>query len=796
MLAPYSWIKDYVKTDADVATVTEKVVMTGNAVEKIHQLGENIKNVVVGRIEKIEKHPDADKLQICMLNVGQEELVQIVTGADNVFEGAYVPVALVGAELPTGTKIKKGKLRGVPSNGMLCSGEELELKEEDYPGAGVYGILILKEEAPLGMDIRELLNLNDTVFEFEVGANRPDCLSILGVAREVAAAIEAEIEIPVPSFTENSESIDDYVHVTVEDADLCPRYMARAIKNVKIGPSPAWMQARLKAAGVRPISNIVDITNFVMLETGQPMHAFDAKDIHGSHIIVRRAKQDETMTTLDGKERTFTNNMLLITDESGPIGIAGIMGGENSEIKDDTKTVIFESAKFMYGNIRQSARALGMATEASMRFSKGVDAVTTEYAINRACQLVEMLGAGEIVGGAIDVLAEDLTPKKITVIPAKINELLGTELSAETMISLLNRVYIDTQYDGEQIVCTIPPFRGDMAGSADVAEEVLRIYGYDNIAPEPLKGSVVKGDLSFVEEALDKIKLYLVSEGFYEAITYSFMSEASLDKLMIPADSKLRNAVQIINPLGADTNLMRTTMVPGMLTVASVNLNRKNDSLKLFEVGKVFYPSETIGVIPDDSRRIVLATTGEGEDFYTLKGYIENMAESLGVKELEFTAGGPDYLHPGRKAMILIDGREFGFIGELGAKAMEGFGIGKRLYIAEIELETLFAACGRSITFKPLPKYPAAERDIAVVVAGNTESGAVRKCILENGGKYIEKADLFDVYAGKQLGDNQKSLAFALSFRAADRTLKEEEINTAMAKILRALETQFDAKLR
>lgn len=796
MLAPYSWIKDYVKTDMPADVVAEKAVMTGNAVEKLHFMGENIKNVVVGKIEKITKHPDADKLQICSVNVGGDAPIQIVTGADNVFEGAYIPVAMVGAELPTGIKIKKGKLRGVESLGMLCSGEELMLTEEDYPGAGVYGILILKEEAPLGMDIRELLGLDDVIFEFEVGANRPDCLSIIGVAREIAAAIEADIQIPEPTFSENGENVRDYVNVEVADADLCPRYIARAVKNVKIEPSPKWMQDRLKAAGVRPINNMVDITNFVMLETGQPMHAFDLSDIHGAQIIVRRAKDGEKMVTLDGKEREFTSSMLLITDEEGPIGIAGIMGGENSEIKDTTKTVIFESAKFMYGNIRQSSRGLGMSTEASMRFSKGVDAVTTQYAIHRACQLVEMLGAGEIVGGEIDILAENLTPKVITAAPEKINELLGTEFTIEEMSALLKRVYIDTEKKDGKLVCHIPAFRGDMAGSADVAEEILRIYGYDNIQPEPLKGAIVKGNPSNVESNLDKIKAYLVSQGFYEALTYSFMSDAVLDKLNVPEDSELRNAVKIINPLGADTNLMRTTMVPGMLAVVATNLSRKNEELRLFEVGKVFTPSENDGEIPNDSRRIVMAATGANEDFYTLKGYIECMAESIGAREIEFTAGGPEYLHSGRKAVMSIGGKEIGFMGELGAKESDNFDIDKRLYIAEIELSALFGMIKPAEKFKQLPKYPAADRDIAVVVDSNTEVGAMRKCILKSGGKHIEKAELFDVFVNAKLGENKKSVAFALSFRAADRTLKDDEVNSAMAKILKNLENEFGAKLR
>lgn len=792
MLAPYKWLLDYVKTDASPEELAEKMIMTGNAVEHIIHEGDNIKNVVTGKIEKIEKHPDADKLKICSINIGTE-LVQIVTGADNVFEGAIVPAALVGAELPNGMKIKKGKLRGVESLGMLCSGEELCITEDDYPGASVYGILILKEDTPIGVDIREILGMDDTILEFEVGANRPDCLSILGTAREAAAALDAPLSIPTPEYTAAAGDVSDYVSVRVDAPDLCPRYIARAVKNVKIQESPEWLKKKLRAAGIRPISNIVDITNFVMLETGQPMHAFDAADIRGNQIIVRRAENGEKMTTLDGKEREFNDSVLLIADAEGAIGIAGIMGGENSEIKPTTCTVVYESAKFMYGNIRQSSRFLGMSTDASMRFSKGVDAVNTEYAINRACQLTELLGAGEVVGGTIDILAEDLSPRTITTTPEKINALLGTELSAEEMCAILKRVCIETKFENGSIVCDIPSYRSDMAGYADVAEEVARIYGYDNIEAKPLSGGSASGDYSPFEEASDIMKASLINAGFYESVTYSFMGEPALDKLLVPADDPLRNAVKILNPLGNDSNLMRTTMVPGMMNVIALNINHKAASFRVFESGRVFTPTDDL---PTEDKRIILAICGEDEDFYTAKGCVENTARALRIDELSFTAGGPVFLHPGRKATIYAGKKELGYMGELHPEVLQKHGINRRVYIAELRLEVLFESYKSFKRFTQLPKYPAAERDLAVLVDAGVEAGALRACIFKNGGKTIEKAELFDVYADAKLGEGKKSVAFALAFRAADRTLNDDEIANSMNKILRALDREFGAKLR
>lgn len=797
MLVPYRWLKDYIETDLPVKELAEKMVATGNGVEAITELGADIKNVVVGKIVKLEKHPDADKLQICQIDVGTETL-QIVTGADNVFEGALVPVALCGSELPNGMKIKKGKLRGVESYGMLCSGEELCLKESDYPGAEVYGILILSGDWAPGTDIRKVIMKDDTVIEFEIGANRPDCLSVLGIAREAAAALDIPIKIPDAAYSEDkNDDIHNYVDVEVTDTDLCPRYMAKAVKNVKIGPSPDWMQARLRAAGIRPISNIVDITNFVMLETGQPMHAYDDKDIRGRKIIVRRAEDGETMKTLDGKEREFTSSMLLIADAEGPTGIAGIMGGENSEIKEDTKTVIYEAAKFMYGNIRQTSRGLGLATEASMRFSKGVDTANVEYAINRCCQLTEMLGAGEIVGGTIDILSEDLSEKEIIVKAQDINGILGTNLSAMEMKRCLDRVFLKTELDATELRVHIPHIRGDIDGKADIAEEVARIYGYDNIPENEVQGRImaVKRDM---EVFTDLVRHYITGNGFFECITYSFTGKADWDKLLLPEDSFLRRAVKIRNPLGDDTAYMRTTLIADALKVMATNLKHKNKNVKIFEIDKVYLPKELpLTELPEERKKMVLAMSGDDADFYRLKEIVENIFEICRVEGgIDVVAGGEPYFHPGRKALMMLGDKLVGQLGEIHPDVQENFGIPEKVYVAQMDMESLFEASGTKIRFAPLPKYPAIERDIAITVDKDAEAGTIRKAILKNGGKYIENVELFDVYEGEQLERGKKSLAYALTFRSATGTLTDENIAKDMKRILANLETDFGAALR
>lgn len=792
-------MKDYIDTDLSAEEVSEKMVGIGTAVEDVTDLSENTKNVVVGKILSIEKHPDADKLQICMIDIGQDEPVQIVTGAHNISVGDLVPVALHGSMLPNGVKIKKGKLRGVSSNGMLCSGEELCLKEADYPGAEVYGILILKEDYAPGTDINEVLMTDDKVIDFEILSNRPDCLSVLGLAREASSALDIPVKIPEPKYAENSENIADYVSVSVDAPDLCPRYLAKAIKNVKIAPSPEWMRRRLKTAGVRPINNIVDITNFVMLETGQPMHAFDAKDIRGGKIIVRRAANGEKLVTLDGKERVFNEKALLIADGEGAIGIAGIMGGENSEIKDDTETVIFESAKFMYGNIRQTARALGMSTEASMRFSKGVDEVNSEYAINRACQLVEMLGAGEVVGGTIDVCSADLSDKVIEVKASRVNELLGTDIPEEIMVKCLERVFIKTQLKDGKLICTVPHYRADMDGYADVTEEIARIYGYDNIPASETRGRMMRKVDNHGVIFRSAIKQFAVDLGFYEAVTYSFTGAAMWDKLMLPEDHPYRKAVKIINPFGDDTAYMRTTLVADMLTVISTNIKRKNKNVRLFELNKVFIADKLplTDTLPKEPYRLVMGGCGSDMDFYEMKGAIENILDKLHIKkEVSFVAGGEPFYHPGRCARVLIDGNEIGQLGEIHPDVQKNFEISGRTYIAEIDIDALMSYEESKIRFAKIPKFPAIERDIAVVVDKNVEAGMILKTIMDNGGEFIESAELFDVYEGDRIEAGKKSIAYALSFRSDAKTLTDDEIGGDMESILRALKDKLGATLR
>ena len=688
MKVPYRWMKDYIETDLSPEALAAEMVLTGNGVEGIIPPNENIKNVVVGRVLEIRKHENADTLFVCSVDAGGEEPVQIVTGAKNVGKGDLVPVALHDSHLPNGAHIKKSKLRGVESCGMLCSGEELLLKESEWPGAGLHGILILHEGTP-GQDMREVLMQDDTVIDFEIGANRADCLSVQGVAREASAAVRAPFHLPELLFQEAGGDVSDYVRVQVDAPELCPRYMARVIRNVKMGPSPLWMRQRLRAAGVRPISNIVDITNFVMLETGQPMHAFDFEDIRGGSILVRRAREGESMHTLDGKLRTFTGNNLLICDAAGPIGIAGVMGGENSQIKETTKTIVFEAAKFTFVNIRQTSRALGLTTEASMRYAKGIDSSVSEYALNRACQLVQILGAGEIVSGCVDILSEDLSETILPVSVSYINARLGTDLSKEVITDCLRRVFIQTKICGEEILCTVPRFRQDIFAKADIAEEVGRIYGYENIPEAHSRIHLMEMPDPYPDTKKDTVSRYLAAAGYFECMTYSFMGITDLDKLLLPDTHPLRRAVRIVNPLGDDTAYMRTTLLPSMLNVVATNLKRKSGPLRLFEVSRVYLPKKLPleGTLPMERKILIMAMTENAGGFHALKGDVENVLELLGVYGADFCAGGEEYMHPGRSAAMKREGKSFGEIGEVHPQVLENFEADCRVLVAMIDLE-------------------------------------------------------------------------------------------------------------
>lgn len=792
MIAPYRWLRDYVDMDIAPDELMKKLIMTGCQVEGYKELGADIKNVVVGKILTISKHPDADKLSVCSVDIGEDPL-QIVCGAKNIFEGALVPVAKIGAHLPGGLNISKSKLRGVFSCGMLCSGRELGLSAAEYPGADVDGIMILKGDYALGTELREILGLSDTIFEIEVGANRPDCLSVLGIARECAAALQKSIKTPEISYKENGGNISEYVKVKVDASDLCERYVARAIRNVKIGPSPKWLSDRLKSAGVRSINNIVDITNFVMLEMGQPMHAFDHKDIRGAEIIVRRASEGENITTLDSKERALTHDMLLICDAEGPIGIAGVMGGENSEIKDDTTTVIFESAKFKQGNVRRTSRALGLSTESGMRFSKGVDTAGCKTAMDRALQLVEMLGAGEIVYGEIDILSADLTPREITVNADRINSRLGTSIETDVMAGLLKRVFIGTEIKGNDLVCTVPSFRGDISYPEDISEEVARMYGYDNIPLVSMTGEIKRGLITSYEKSIDRIRTLLIGLGYNECLTYSFAAASDIDKLGLPEGDKMRNMVKILNPLGDEQGYMRTTPLPEMLRVIATNVNKKAQNIKLFETGRIYLPQES-DVLPEEQRYVCIAVCGD--EFLSLKGTVENLLDTFGVKKAKYVAEGAAYFHPGRKASVYSGSAKLGEIGEIHPDVADKFGISKRVCIAQLSIESICGVADETKKYEPLPKFPSVERDIALTVDASVSAGDLLDCIEKNAGQYFESAALFDVYTGGQLGEGKKSLAFTIVFRARDRTLLDEEANSARDTVTAAAAKQFGAKIR
>ena len=705
MKVSLNWLKRYVDITVSPEELCNRMTMAGFEVDGVEDLSKTMDNVVAARILKLEKHPDADKLQICTMDVGADEPVQIVTGAQNVFEGALVPAALHDSHLPNGMHIKKGKLRGVASNGMLCSGEELCLKESDYPGAEVYGILILHEDCPAGTDMREVLHLNDMIIDFSVLANRPDCQSVLGLAREVAVVLGTECRLPVPAYHTAGGDIHDNIQVEVRDFDLCPRYYGRVVKNLRIAPSPDWMQQCLRSAGMRPINNIVDITNFVMLETGQPMHAFDLNMVKGQHIIVRRAKDGEPMTTLDGKSYTLTSDMLVIGDESTPSCLAGIMGGLESEITENTTDLFLEAAKFRRDSVRRTSRVLGIRTESSGRFERGIDIRNVEYAMNRALQLIEELQAGDIQDGCID-LHNGLPEERVLTVPAaRINALLGLEIPAEIMADILNRLSMPTTLADGVLTCHVPSFRDDVEGSADLAEEVMRIYGYDHIIGTPMTGDVRRGRCLPERLAADKVKRALIARGMREITTYSFISEKAIDTLRLPETDERRRMIPLRNPLSEEYAVLRTQLTTSMLTVLSTNYNRKNAAVCLFEVSKLYVPHQLpLTEQPDEVPALSLGLYGADEDFYTLKGLVEAVYAPFGM-HVSYTASAEPYLHPGRQAAVMLDGVCIGTFGELHPDVADSYDLGVRVYTAQLLLRPLFEAAARHLSAAPpLPR--------------------------------------------------------------------------------------------
>ena len=752
--------------------------------------------IVIGQITKIDRHPDADKLIICQVNIGNET-IQIVTGAPNVKEGDKVPVVLDGGRVagghdgkmtPGGIKIKKGKLRGVESYGMMCSIEELGSSREMYPEAPEYGIYIFPEDAKVGESAIKALGLDDVVFEYEITSNRVDCYGVLGIAREAAATFDKKFCPPEVKVTGNNEKASDYVKVTVQDPDLCTRYCARVVKNVKIGPSPKWMQRCLASNGIRPINNLVDITNYVMEEYGQPMHAYDLEHIEGREIVVRRAAKDEKFVTLDGQERTMDDSVLMICDGKKPVGIAGIMGGENSMITDNVHTVLFEAACFNGTNIRLSSKKIGLRTDASGKFEKGLDPNNAQAAIDRACQLMEELGAGEVVGGMVDVCNEVRLPSRVKFEPDRINALLGTSLTKEEMLGYLAKV--ELTYDEASGEIVAPTFRQDIHCMADVAEEVARFFGYDKIPTTLPTGEATTGRLPFklrIENLARDIAEYC---GFSEGMTYSFESPKVFDKLRLPEDHMLRSAITISNPLGEDYSIMRTSTLNGMLSSLATNYNRRNKDVRLYELGNVYLPkSLPLTELPDERTLFTLGMYGKG-DFFDMKGVCEEFFEKAGMKKrVEYDpADKKPYLHPGRQADMLYEGKKVGYLGEVHPLTADAYGIGERAYIAVIDILSVLEFAGFNHKYTGIAKYPAVSRDLSLVVPHQVLAGQIENVLIQRGGKILESYQLFDIYEGSQIQAGYKSMAYSLVFRANDKTLEESEISAAMKKILNGLE--------
>ncbi|MBD5516277.1 MAG: phenylalanine--tRNA ligase subunit beta [Lachnospiraceae bacterium] len=794
-----SWIKAYVPdlecTDQEYM---DAMTLSGTKVEGYSRLDKNLEKIVVGQIEKIEKHPDADKLIVCQVNIGKE-VVQIVTGAPNVKEGDKVPVVLDGGKvagghdggpLPEdGIEIKAGKLRGVPSNGMMCSIEELGSDRNMYPEAPELGIYIFKEDVEVGSDAVEALGLRDTVFEYEVTSNRVDCYSVIGIAREAAATFRKPFYPPEVKVKGNSEKVEDYISVEVQDTDLCPRYCARVCKNIKIGPSPKWMQRRLAASGIRPINNLVDITNYVMEEYGQPMHAYDLDTIAGHKIIVRRAKDGDVFRTLDGQDRNLDSDVLMICDAEKEVGLAGIMGGENSMITDDVKTVLFEAATFNGANIRKSAKRIGLRTDASGKFEKGLDPYNAEAAINRACQLIEELGCGEVIGGIVDVHGAMKDKVVLPFEPEQYNKLLGTDVSKEEMLEIFKMIEVD--YDPETNELTVPTFRQDLLRRCDIAEEVARFYGYDKIPTTLPTGEATTGKLPFklrIEQKARDIAEYC---GFSQGMCYSFESPKVFDKLLLDADDPARQAITISNPLGEDFSIMRTVSLNGMLTSLATNYNRRNKDVRLYELGNIYRPKALpLTELPEERMQFTLGMYGDC-DFFVMKGVVEEFFDSIGVKgKVTYDPkAGKNFLHPGRQANIIYDGKTLGYLGEVHPEVCDNYDMKTKAYVAVLDMPEVIPYATFDRKYEGIAKYPAVSRDISMVVPKEIMVGQIESVIAQRGGKILEDYQLFDIYEGDQIKDGYKSVAYSITFRAKDRTLEEADVAAAMKKILNGLDS-------
>ena len=793
-----SWIKKYVP-DLDVTAreYADAMTMSGTKVENFEELDRDLKDIVVGEVLTCEPHPNSDHLHICTVNVGKGEPLQIVCGAPNVAAGQKVPVVLEGGRVAGsrdgdktagGIEIKAGKLRGVESHGMICSIEELGSSHEMYPEAPEYGIYVFPEDTEVGADAIELLGLHDAIIEYEITSNRVDCYSVIGIAREAAATFGKEFHEPVIKKTGNDEKASDYVSVEVIDKDLCPRFTARVVKNVKLGPSPKWMQRALASNGIRPINNVVDITNYVMEEYGQPMHSYDYDLIAGHKIIVKRAEDGQEFTTLDGQVRKLDHDVIMINDAEKPVGIGGIMGGENSMITDSVKTVLFEAANFNGTNIRLSSKRIGLQTDASQKFDKGLDPNTAELAVNRACELMEEFGAGEVVGGIVDVYDEKWEPREVPFEPAKINALLGSSFSGDMMLDIFKKV--DLQYDEKKNVIIVPTWRQDVLRTCDLAEEVARFFGYDKIPTSLPSGAATAGKLQFDMRVLALARDVAEDCGFSQAYCYSFESRKAFDKLMIAEDDALRNAIEIANPLGEDFSIMRTTPLNGMLTSLATNYNRRNKNVRLYEHGNIYIAkSLPLTELPDERMQFTFGMYGEG-DFFDMKGVVELLMRKLGMaKKPEYSKTElKNYMHPGRQAQIFYDGVRIGEIGEVHPLVRRNYGIGDRAYIAVLDMPAVipFATFDRKYT--GIAKYPAVTRDISMIVPHEVTAAEIEKIIAQRGGKILESYSLFDIYEGAPIMKGFKSMAYSLVFRHPDKTMEEAEITSAMNKILNGLE--------
>lgn len=797
MNTPLSWIKAYVpELECSDQEYMDAMTLSGTKCEGYERLDADLDKIVVGQIEKIERHPDADKLVICQVNIGTET-IQIVTGAPNVEEGQKVPVVLDGGRVagghdgsrtPGGIKIKKGKLRGIESYGMMCSIEELGSSRDYYPKAPENGIYVFDDDVEVGADAVEVLGLHDTVFEYEITSNRVDCYSVMGIAREAAATFKKPFVAPKTAPVGKDGDVNDYISVEIKDRDLCKRYCAKVVKNVKIAPSPEWMQRRLAKMGIRPINNLVDITNYVMEEFGQPMHAYDLSTIAGNKIVVRRANDGETFETLDGQERKLDSEMLMICDGEKPVGLAGIMGGENSKINDDVKDMLFEAACFDGTNIRLSSKRVGLRTDASGKFEKGLDPNNAEDAINRACELIEELGAGEVVAGMVDVYPEKKEEHTIKFDPDYVNKLIGFNLTEEQMVSYFPA--LELKYDAATKTITVPTFRQDLIGMCDIAEEVARFYGYANIPTALPSGEATAGKLSYklrIDEIARRVALYC---GFSQGMSYSFESPKVYDKLLLPMDSDMRKSIIISNPLGEDFSVMRTSSLGGMLTSLATNYNRRNKDVRLFEMGNIYLPKALpLTELPNERMQFTLGFYGDG-DFFTMKGVVEEFLEQVGMKDrVHYDAdAGKSFLHPGRQANIVYDGNVIGYLGEVHPTVCENYDMKTRAYIAVIDMPYVYEMSSFDKKYEGIAKFPAVTRDISMVVPKNILVGQIEEVIEKSGGKNLESYSLFDIYEGDQIEEGFKSVAYSIVFRAKDRTLEENDVSSAMKKILKGLE--------